>query len=61
MRRLLALRKRWRALGEGKIEFLQPENHKILSYLLRHEQETLLVVANLSRFAQPVELDLSAF
>ena len=31
MRRLLALRKRWRALGEGKCEFLQPENHKILS------------------------------
>ncbi len=61
MRRLLALRKRWRALGEGKCEFLQPENHKILSYVLRHEQETLLVVANLSRFAQPVELDLSAF
>ena len=61
MRRLLALRKRWRALGEGKCEFLQPDNHKILSYVLRHEQETLLVVANLSRFAQPVELDLSAF
>jgi len=61
MRRMLTLRKRWRALGEGKCEFLQPENHKILSYILRHEQETILVVANLSRFTQPVELDLSAF
>ena len=61
MRRLLALRKRWRALGEGKCEFLQPENRKILSYVLRYQQETLLVVANLSRFVQPVELDLSAF
>jgi maltose alpha-D-glucosyltransferase / alpha-amylase len=61
MRRLLALRKRWRALGEGKCEFLQPTNHKILSYVLRFEQEILLVVANLSRFVQPVELDLSAF
>ena len=61
MRRLLALRQRWRALGEGRCEFLQPDNHKILSYVLRHEQETLLVVANLSRFAQPVELDLAAF
>ncbi len=61
MRRMLALRKRWRALGEGRCEFLQPDNHKILSYVLRHGQETLLVVANLSRFAQPVELDLSAF
>ncbi len=61
MRRMLALRKRWRALGEGKCEFLQPENRKILSYVLRHGQETILVVANLSRFVQPVELDLSAF
>jgi maltose alpha-D-glucosyltransferase/alpha-amylase len=61
MRRLLALRKRWRALGEGKCEFLQTENRKILSYILRFENETLLVVANLSRFPQPVELDLSAF
>ncbi len=61
MRRMLALRKRWRALGEGKCEFLQPDNHKILSYVLRHGSETLLVVANLSRFAQAVELDLSVF
>jgi maltose alpha-D-glucosyltransferase/alpha-amylase len=61
MRRLLALRKRWRALGEGKCEFLHHENRKVLAYLLRHEQETLLVVANLSRFVQPVELNLPAF
>ncbi|HUJ09666.1 MAG TPA: maltose alpha-D-glucosyltransferase [Verrucomicrobiae bacterium] len=61
MRRLLALRKRWRALGEGRCEFLRPENRKILSYILRHEDETILVVANLSRFVQPVELELSAF
>ena len=61
MRRLLALRKRWHALGEGKCEFLHPDNHKILSYVLRYQQETLLVVANLSRFVQPVELDLPVF
>ncbi len=34
---------------------------RFLRYVLRHEQETILVVANLSRFTQPVELDLSAF
>lgn len=61
MRRLLALRKRWRAFGEGKCEFLHPENRKVLSYILGHGNETVLVVANLSRFMQPVELDLSAF
>jgi len=53
MRRVLSLRKRWRALGEGKCEFLQPDNNKILSYVLRFEQEIILVVANLSRFSQP--------
>ncbi|MGE4181216.1 MAG: maltose alpha-D-glucosyltransferase [Limisphaerales bacterium] len=61
MRRLLALRKRWKALGEGKCEFLQPENRRILAYILRHGDETLLVVANLSRFVQPVELNLADF
>ncbi len=61
VRRLLALRKRWRALGEGACEFLHPENHTILSYLLRFNGETLLMVANLSRFVQPVELDLREF
>ena len=61
MRRVLALRKGWRALGEGRVEFLAPQNRKVLAYVLRYEQETLLVVANLSRFPQPVELDLSAF
>ena len=61
MRRVLALRKGWRALGEGRLELLAPQNRKVLAYVLRHEQETLLVVANLSRFPQPVELDLAAY
>ncbi len=61
MRRVLALRKGWRALGEGRVEFLTPQNRKVLVYVLRHERETLLVVANLSRFPQPVELNLSGF
>jgi maltose alpha-D-glucosyltransferase/alpha-amylase len=61
MKRLLALRKRWQAFGLGSIEFLQPENRKILAFLRRHESECLLVVCNLSRFVQAVELDLSAY
>ena len=61
MRRVLAMRKTWRALGEGRVELLAPQNRKILAYVLRHENETLLVAANLSRFSQAVELNLSAF
>jgi maltose alpha-D-glucosyltransferase/alpha-amylase len=60
-RRLIALRKRHRALSRGSLTFLQPENHRILAFLRRHGDETLLVVANLSRFAQPFELDLREF
>ena len=61
MKRLLALRKRWQAFGRGSLEFLHPENRKILAFVRRFQDECVLVVANLSRFVQPVELDLSAF
>ncbi|MFP3939142.1 MAG: maltose alpha-D-glucosyltransferase [Thermoanaerobaculia bacterium] len=61
MRRLIALRKRYRAFGRGSIRFLQPDNHKVLAFVRRWEGERLLVVANLSRFVQHVELDLSDF
>ncbi|MGZ5475698.1 MAG: maltose alpha-D-glucosyltransferase [Thermoanaerobaculia bacterium] len=61
MKRLLALRKRYRAFGRGTMEFLQPENRKILAYIRKYEEETILVVANLSRLVQCFELDLSAY
>jgi maltose alpha-D-glucosyltransferase / alpha-amylase len=60
MRRIIALRKRFVAFGRGAIEFLHPENRKVLVYLRRHDEELLLVAANLSRFPQAVRLDLSA-
>lgn len=60
-RRVLALRKRWKVFGFGTLEFLHPENRKVLVFIRRYENETLLIVANLSRFPQPVELDLSRF
>ena len=34
---------------------------EVLAFLRRDEQEQALVVANLSRFSQPVELDLSDY
>ncbi len=61
MKRLIARRKRVKAFSRGTLEFLHPENRKVLAYLRRHEGETVLVVANLSRFVQYVELDLSEF
>jgi maltose alpha-D-glucosyltransferase/alpha-amylase len=61
MKRLLALRKRWPVFGLGSIEFLQPDNRKILAFVRKHGNETVLVVCNLSRFVQAVELNLSAY
>jgi maltose alpha-D-glucosyltransferase/alpha-amylase len=61
MRRLIQLRRRYKAFGRGTLEVLRADNRKVLAFLRRTEDETLLVVANLSRFAQCVELDLSAF
>jgi maltose alpha-D-glucosyltransferase / alpha-amylase len=59
MKRLIALRKRYRAFGRGELEWLYPENRKVLAFLRRYEDERVLVVANLSRHAQYAELDLS--
>ncbi len=59
MRNMIALRKLFRVFGRGSIEFLNPTNRKILAYLRRDGDEQILCVANLSRFAQPVDLDLS--
>ena len=42
-------------------KFLRPGNRKILAYLREYGDESILCVANLSRSAQPVELDLSRF
>jgi maltose alpha-D-glucosyltransferase / alpha-amylase len=61
MKRLILLRKRSKPLARGSIEFLEPENHRVLAFLRRYGQECILVVANLSRFSQPAELDLSDF
>ena len=36
MKRLIALRKRYKAFGRGTIEFLYPENRKVLAFVRRH-------------------------
>jgi maltose alpha-D-glucosyltransferase/alpha-amylase len=60
-KRMLAVRKTSQAFGRGSRRFLKPGNRKILAYLREFGEDTILCVANLSRSAQPVELDLGAF
>src|SRR5579862_1530945 len=58
MRNMIALRRLFRVFGRGTMEFLEPSNRKVLAYLRQFDSELVLCVANLSRFAQPVDLDL---
>ena len=64
-RRMLAVRKRFRAFGRGTLRFLYPGNRKILAYLRElppsdgEPPERVLCVCNLSRAAQAAELTLA--
>ena len=61
MKRIIKLRKQFKAFSRGSIAFLRPENHQILAFIRSYKDENILVVVNLSRFAQYAELDLSAY
>ncbi|MFO0794491.1 MAG: maltose alpha-D-glucosyltransferase [Candidatus Brocadiaceae bacterium] len=61
MKRIIAMRKRFQAFGRGNIEFLFPDNPKVLAFIRRYKEEIILVVINLSRFSQVAELDLAKF
>jgi len=61
LRRMLAVRGRWKVFGRGTVRFLRPQNRKVLSYLRERDSEVILCVANVSRTAQAVELDLTEF
>jgi maltose alpha-D-glucosyltransferase/alpha-amylase len=60
-RRMLSVRKRYKAFGRGTLKFLYPGNRKVLAYLREFEGEHVLCVANMSRSLQAVELDLASF
>jgi maltose alpha-D-glucosyltransferase/alpha-amylase len=59
MRNMIALRKLFQVFGRGTLRLLESSNRKVLAYLRQDHEATVLCVANLSRFAQPVQLDLS--
>ncbi len=60
-RRILDVRKQYKAFGRGTFEAISSANSKVFTFLRQWENETILVVANLARVAQHVELDLSRF
>ena len=68
MRRMLTIRKQQQAFGRGTLRLLYPTNRRVFAYLREYADhgeagraETSLCVANVSRSAQAVELDLAEF
>lgn len=61
MRKMIGLRKLFRVFGRGTFRILPTTNRKVLAYLRQFQDQTVLCVANISRSAQPVLLDLNEY
>jgi maltose alpha-D-glucosyltransferase/alpha-amylase len=61
MRRLIGIRKGSRVFGRGTLRFLTPANTRVLAYVREYQGESVLLVHNLAKTAEPVELDLREF
>ena len=60
-RRMIEVRKQNPAFGLGDFHDLGGSNPSVLSYIRQFGDDTVLCVNNLSRFPQPVELDLRRY
>jgi len=61
MKRMIALRRQHTVFGRGSIEFIRTDNRKVLTYVRRYEEQTVLCIANLGRTVQPVSVPLAQF
>jgi maltose alpha-D-glucosyltransferase/alpha-amylase len=61
LKRVIRMRKQHPVFARGSLQFIDGGNEKVIAYLRSYGDETVLCVANLSRFAQPMQLDLSKF
>ncbi|MBI2187278.1 MAG: maltose alpha-D-glucosyltransferase [Acidobacteria bacterium] len=61
MKRMIALRRQHAVFGRGSLQFISAANRKIFVYIRKHEDDTVLCVANLSRTVQPAEIPLAEF
>ena len=61
VRRFIRIRQAHPVFGRGKFEVVEVTNPSILGFLRSSDAETILCVNNLSRFAQPVDLDLRQY
>lgn len=60
-KRIINMRKKFKAFSRGDMKFIHSENTKVLCFTRTYEEEIILIVINLSRFAQAAALDLTAY
>ncbi|WP_461099471.1 maltose alpha-D-glucosyltransferase [Spirosoma luteolum] len=61
MKRMISVRRKHPAFGRGDVQFLPVENPKVLAFTRSFQNETLLIVVNLSKYAQPAEIGLPGY
>ena len=57
----IGMRKRLSAFSRGDIHFLESTNSKVISFARVHENQRIIVVANLSKYSQAATIDLADF
>ena len=61
MKRIINMRKKYKAFSRGNMKFIHVDNPKILAFTRSYEDETILVLTNLSKYSQPAEIDLKEY
>ncbi|MGI8637329.1 MAG: maltose alpha-D-glucosyltransferase, partial [Segetibacter sp.] len=61
MKRMISIRKKFKSFGRGDLQFVNVRNPKVLAFTRSYKNETLFIIANLSKYSQAAEVDLSAF
>lgn len=61
MRKMINVRKRFKAFSRGDIHFLSPSNSKVLAFIREFENESILVLVNLSKYPVYVNLNLASY
>lgn len=59
--RMIQVRKKYPIFGRGRLQFIPCANQTVVAYIREYQDEVVLIVNNLSRFSQPVELDLQNY
>ena len=61
MKRIINMRKNYKAFGRGDLKFIHVDNPKVLAFTRTYQDETLFIIVNLSKFSQAAEIPLGHF